>query len=109
MSELRLSKHAVIDRLCGNRPLMSELTLQKLARVISHKVDRFDPNKIHQVAVLVKRYNKPFRLGNSEGDCLIIMVDIRTRCIPTVFLRNAFQGKPKMAQVMIDIKGNQIG
>lgn len=108
MSELKLTSH-VIERLTGSRPLMSELTLQKLAKVIAHKVDQFDPNSIHQVAVLVKRYNKPINLGNSEGDCLIIPVDIRKRTIPTVFVRYHRQGKPKMAQVMIDIKGNVIG
>jgi hypothetical protein len=108
MSELKLTSH-VIERLAGSRPLMSELTLAKLAQVIAHKVDRFDPNKIHQVAVLVKRYDRKFQLGNSEGDCLIIAVDIRKKTIPTCFLRNHHQGKPRMAQVMIDIKGNVIG
>lgn len=108
MSKLHLTSH-VRERLTGKRPLMSELALEKIAQIIANKVDQFDPNKVHQVAVLVKRYERPFNLGNSEGDCLIIPVDIRKRTIPTCFLRYARQGKPRMAQVMIDIKGNRIG
>jgi hypothetical protein len=107
MSELTITHH-VIDRLTGIRPLMSVSTLHKVAQHISEIVDQFDPNTIHQVAVQVHTFDTPRKLGKSEGDCLIIPVDIRKRTIPTCFLRYARQGKPKMASVMIDMNGNII-
>ena len=108
MSTLSLTSH-VVERLTGIRPLMSVSTLEKIAKHISHKVDRFDPNSIHQVAVKVYQFKEPRKLGNSEGDCLIVAVDIRKRVIPTAFLRNERQGKPRMAQIMINLNGDVIG
>ena len=108
MSTITLTSH-VVERLTGIRPLMSVSTLQDIAKHISAKVDRFDPNRVHQVAVKVYQFNEPRKLGNSEGDCLIIAVDIRKRTIPTTFLRNERQGRPRMAQVMINLNGDIIG
>ena len=108
MSTLTLTSH-VIDRLTGTRPLMSLELLHEIAQHISTKLDRFDRNSVHQVALKVYTYDDTMQLGNSYGNCLIIAIDIRKMVIPTAFLRNEWQGRPKMAQVMINLDGEIIG
>lgn len=106
MGTLTLSRHIVRDHLNGDRPLMSEALMLDIVKHASTLVGKFDPDYIHQVAIVLFEYDEPQVLGRTEGDRLILTVDIRTRIATTVFLRNTFQGKPKACQRMVDMEGN---
>ena len=104
MSTFILSHH-VIDQLTGDRPLMSIEMLQEVVQVAARKVSRYSPANVHQVAVRVCTLPRTIKMGYSAGNTLIIMFDIRSGKIPTAFLRNEWQGMPKMASVYIDLDG----
>ena len=89
MSTLTLTSH-VIDRLTGTRPLMSLELLHEIAQHISTKLDRFDRNSVHQVALKVYTYDDTMQLGNSYGNCLIVLPILRL--VLTNILYQGFQG-----------------
>ena len=105
---LRISSHIIHDHLNGDRPLMSQDLMLDVVKHCETLVSRYDPRVVHQVAVVLFEYDEPQVLGRTEGDRLVLAIDIRTRVATTVFLRNTWQGKPSACQVMIDINGNEI-
>jgi len=107
MSTLTLSNH-VIHRMTGNRATFSKPMLDEIVRRIIPLVEKYNPDDIHQVAVQIVRLPRAIKLGNSVGDCLVFAVDIRKMVIPTAFVRHSWQGKPKMAQVYIDLDGIEL-
>lgn len=107
MSTLTLSQH-VIYRMTGNRASFTAEMLNEIVRRIVPLLSDYDPAKIHQVAVRIVKLPRAIKLGKSEGDCLIFAVDIRKMVIPTAFVRYEWQGRPKMAQVYIDLDGTEL-
>jgi len=102
-----ISKHCY-DHLSGDRPVMKPEVLARCVARLEPVFNRFDPETVHQVAVVIYRYATPKTLGYSKGDWLVLAVDIRTRKACSLYLRYSHQGKPAMAQVYVDAAGNPI-
>lgn len=107
MSTLKLSTH-VIEQMTGNRATFSMAMIEQIRDLILPLLSKYDPAEIHQVAVQIVKLPRAIKLGYSEGDCLIFAVDIQKMVIPTAFVRYERQGKPKMAQVYIDLDGQEL-
>lgn len=102
---IRISSH-VIDRI-HERQVMSVESLYSFAAKMGKLLDKYSPARIHQVAIRIP-LDKAYSIGKSSGNVLYFMVDIRTRVLCTVFMRYDTQGHPPMAQVVIDVHGNEV-
>ena len=107
MSTLTLSNH-VIEQMTGNRATFTMAMIEQIRDLILPLLSKYDPAEVHQVAVQIVKLPRPVKLGYSKGDCLVFAVDIRKMVIPTAFVRYEWQGKPKMAQVYIDLDGREL-
>lgn len=101
--------HHVMQQL-EKRPFVKPETFVKLVKFIleplaaeyTHLTDG-----IHgQLAIVLGAYDKPVKIGKSQGDRVVVAVNMERRTIPTIFARFEHQGKPKNAAVMIDLEGN---
>jgi hypothetical protein len=98
----------VKDHLSGGRNFLKQSTLEQLVRLVAPQLDKVDPRRNHQVAVVLAEPGRKLTVGNTHGDRLIIAVDIRQRTVCSIFARWKRQGKPRACQVMIDLDGNVV-
>ena len=108
MGIYHLSTHVINHLSGGDRKFLSVELLTQVVNLVSQHLDKVNPNKTHQVAVVLGEYSKPVKIGNTYGSRIIIAVDVRKRTVCSIFARHICQGKPKACQIMIDLEGNVV-